>query len=134
MVTFWRFIVNILHIFSICFPIWFGIYKDWNFTQINDVVIALFILLFILGIVIICIRIANCTGCNDEDCLLSLYCELQTKVKRVKRLFVFLGYDKETVNGIATTNYKGHNNYFDIIEITYKKLSETETNYKGYND
>lgn len=134
MVTFWRFIVNILHIFSICFPIWFGIYKDWNFTQINDVVIALFILLFILGIVIICIRIANCTGCDDEDCLLSLYCELQTKVKRVKRLFVFLGYDKETVNSIATINYQGHNNYFDIIEITYKKLSETETNYKGYND
>ena len=134
MVTFWRFIVNILHIIGICFPIWFGIYKDWNFTQINDVVIALFILLFILGIVIICIRIANCTGCDDEDCLLSLYCELQTKVKRVKRLFVFLGYDKETVNSIANINYQGHNNYFDIIEITYKKLSETETNYKGYND
>lgn len=134
MTTFYRFITNILHIFSICFPIGFGIYKDWNFTQINDVVIALFILLFILGIVIICIRIANCTGCDDEDCPLSLYCKLQTKIKRVKRLFVFFGYNKETVNGIATINYQGHNNYFDIIEITYKKLSEIETNYKGYND
>jgi hypothetical protein len=134
MATFWRFIVNILHIFSICFPIGFGIYNDWNFTQKNDLVIALLIILFIFGTVGLCLRIGNCAGCDDEDCPLSLYCELQTKVKRVKRLFVFLGYDKEIVNGIATTNYKGHNNYFDIIEITYKKLSETETNCKGYND
>ena len=134
MTTFWRFIVNILHIFSICFPIGFGIYNDWNFTQINEVILAILIVVFIFGVVGLCLRLANCSGCDDEDCLLSLYCELQTKVKRVKRLFVFLGYDKETVNGIATTNYKGHNNYIDIIEITYKKLSETETNCKGYND
>ena len=134
MVTFWRFIVNILHIFSICFPIGFGIYNDWNFTQTNDLVMALLIMLFILGICILCFRLSCCCSCDDEDCPLSLYCKLQTKIKRVKKLFVFLGYDKETVNGIATTNYKGHNNYFDIIEITYKKLSEIETNYKGYND
>lgn len=134
MVTFWRFIINILHIIGICFPIGFGIYNDWNFTQTNEVKLAILIVVFIFGVVGLCLRIGNCSGCDDEDCLLSLYCELQTKVKRVKRLFVFLGYDKETVNGIATTNYKGHNNYIDIIEITYKKLSETETNCKGYND
>lgn len=134
MTTFWRFIANILHIFSICFPIGLGIYNDWDFTKTNDVILALFIILFIFGVVGLCLRLGHCSGCDDEDCLLSLYCELQTKVKRVKRLFVFLGYDKETVNSIATTNYKGHNNYFDIIEITYKKLSEQETNCKGYND
>lgn len=134
MVTFWRFIINTLHIFSICFPIGFGIYNDWNFTQTNDIVVVLFIMLFIFGVTGLCIRIANCSGCVNEDCLLSLYCELQTKIKRVKRLFVFLGYDKETLNNIATTNYQGHNNYIDIIEITYKKLTEPETNYKGYND
>lgn len=134
MVTFWRFIVNILHILGICLPIGFGIYNDWNFTQTNEVKLAILIVLFIFGVVGLCFRLSCCCSCDDEDCLLSLYCELQTKIKRVKRLFVFLGYDKETVNSIATTNYKGHNNYFDIIEITYKKLSETETNYKGYND
>lgn len=134
MVTFWRFIINTLHIFSICFPIGFGIYKDWNFTQTNDVVLALFIMMFIFGFTGLCIRIANCSDCDSEECPLSLYCELQTKVKRVKRLFVFLGYDKETLNNIATINYQGHNNYIDIIKITYKKLTEPETNYKGYND
>lgn len=134
MTTFCRFIINTLHIFIICLPIGLGIYKDWNFSQTNDAVLTLFIMTFIVGAAGLCIRIANCCGCNDKDCLLSLYCELQTKVKRVKRLFVFLGYDKETLNNIATTNYKGHNNYFDIIEITYKKLTEPETNYKGYND
>lgn len=135
MVTFLeRFIFNTLHILGICFPIGFGIYKDWNFSQTNDLPLALLIMLFIFGVTGLCIRIANCTGCDDKDCLLSLYCELQTKVKRVKRLFVFLGYDKETVNGIATTNYKGYNNYIDIVEITYKKLAEQEINCKGYND
>lgn len=134
MITFWRFIINTLHIISICLPIGFGIYKDWNFSQTNDLPLALLIMLFVFGVTGLCIRIANCSSCDSEECPLSLYCELQTKIKRVKRLFVFLGYDKETVNSIATTNYKGYNNYIDIIEITYKKLSEQETNYKGYND
>lgn len=124
MTTFWRFIINTLHIFIICLPICLGIYKDWNFNQTNDVVLTLFIMTFIVGATGLCIRIANCYGCNDKDCLLSLYCELQTKVKRIKQLFIFLGYDKETVNNIATINYKGHNNYIDIIKITYKKLIE----------
>ena len=134
MVTFWRFIINTLHIIGICFPIGFGIYKDWNFTQINEVILAILIVVFIFGVVGLCLRLGNCSGCDDEDCLLSLYCELQTKIKRVKQLFVFFGYDNEIVNNIATINYQGNNNYFDIIEITYKKLTEPETNYKGYND
>lgn len=137
MTTFWRFIVNILHIFSICFPIGLGIHNDWDFTKINEVILALFIILFIFGTVGLCLRIGHCAGCDDEDCPLSLYCELQTKVKRVKRLFVFFGYDKETLNKVinnsVTINYKD-NNYIDIIKIIHEKLSESETNYNGYND
>lgn len=129
-----KFLVNLLHSLLIVVPIVFGIYTDWNFTQINELILTLCIISFICGICILCFRFANCSDCHDEDCILSLYCELQTKIKRVKRLFIFLGYDKETVNNIATINYQGHNNYIDIIEITYKKLTEPEINYKGYND
>jgi hypothetical protein len=121
-------------------PIGYGIYDNWEFwdgvNNKNDVnVIAVFVVLSLtIGFTVFFVRIANCWDCNKTDCILSLYCDLYTKIKRVKRLFIFLGYDKEKVNNIATINYQCHNNYIDIIEITYKKLTEQNINYKGYND
>lgn len=129
-----KFLVNLLNLLLIIVPIGYGIYKNWDFTKTNELVLALLIMSFIFGVTALCIRLGHCWGCNKTDCILSVYCDLYTKIKRVKRLFVFLGYDKETVNNIATINYQGHNNYINIIEITYKKLTEQNVNYKGYND
>lgn len=130
--------MNLLNLLLIIVPIGYGIYDNWEFwyhdNNRNNVIAVFFVFSLIIGFTVFLVRIANCWGCKNTDCLLSVYCDLYTKIKRVKRLFVFLGYDKETVNNIATINYQGRNKYIDIIKITYKKLTEQNVNYKGYND
>lgn len=56
-------------------------------------------------------------SCDCEDCWFSSYCEYTKKVKFVKSIFKFLGYDKNKIDVIPTPNkYKTDNSYTEIFK------------------
>lgn len=56
-------------------------------------------------------------GCDCPDCWFSSYCEYTKKVKFVKNIFKFLGYDKDKIDAISITKqYKTDNSYKEIFK------------------
>jgi hypothetical protein len=77
---------------------------------------------FIIFTVAIIIRAINCYDCTS-DCLLSLYCEFNKKVKLIKRLLIFFNYDKTIIENIdmSYVKYKDDIGYLDIYkQIIYE--------------
>lgn len=55
--------------------------------------------------------------CDCQDCWFTGYCEYTKKVKFVKNIFKFLGYDKDKIDAIPMTNqYKTGNKYVEIFK------------------
>ena len=56
-------------------------------------------------------------GCDCQDCWFTGYCEYTKKVKFVKNIFKFLGYDKDKIDVIPMPNkYKTDNSYKEIFK------------------
>ena len=56
-------------------------------------------------------------SCDCMDCWFSSYCEYTKKVKFVKNIFKFLGYDKNKIDAIPMPNqYKTDNSYKEIFK------------------
>ena len=54
-------------------------------------------------------------GCNCTNCLFTGYCEYTKKVRFVKNIFKFLGYDKDKIDNIQIQKYKTDNNSYKEI-------------------
>lgn len=55
--------------------------------------------------------------CDCTDCWFTGYCEYTKKVKFVKSIFKFLGYDKDKIDNIQMQNkYKTDNSYKEIFK------------------
>ena len=54
--------------------------------------------------------------CDCQDCWLTGYCEYTKKVKFVKNIFKFLGYDKDKIDNIQIQTYKTNNSYKEIFK------------------
>ena len=55
-------------------------------------------------------------GCDCQDCWFTGYCEYTKKVKFVKNIFKFLGYDKDKIDDIQIQKYKTDNSYKEIFK------------------
>jgi len=56
-------------------------------------------------------------GCNCTDCWFTGYCEYTKKVKFVKNIFKFFGYNKDKIDNIQMQNkYKTGNSYKEIFK------------------
>ena len=55
-------------------------------------------------------------GCDCPDCWFTGYCEYTKKVKFVKNIFKFLGYDKDKIDNIQMQEYKTDNEYVEIFK------------------
>ena len=56
-------------------------------------------------------------GCDCQDCWFTGYCEYTKKVKFVKNIFKFLGYDKDKIDNIQMQKYKtSDNKYMEIFK------------------
>ncbi len=69
-----------------------------------------------------------CRDCT-ADCWLSDVCEKTKKIKFVKRIMIFCGYNEEKIKNIPI-KYIDHTSYRDI----YKDIKEFYNNYDRYSN
>ena len=65
-----------------------------------------------------------CTDKLCSDCLMSGYCDKKKKLKTIKRLLLFLGYDKEKLNTITEKDLTNCKNKYHIIYQNVIELYE----------
>ena len=61
--------------------------------------------------------------CDCQDCWFTGYCEYTKKVKFVKNIFKFLGYDKDKIDAILISKqYKTDNSYKEIFKYIKERV------------
>jgi len=88
------------------------------FTGDNSFWALLFLYLFIPFI------ISWENACNCSGCILSNRCDERKRFNFVKNLFIFVGFDKETINNIKLT-YNVENTYkgmYHYIKDNYERI------------
>ena len=73
-------------------------------------------LVFYLFLLFIPLLFIMAEGCDCQDCWFTGYCEYTKKVKFVKNIFKFLGYDKDKIDNIQMQKYKTDNSYKEIFK------------------
>lgn len=59
-------------------------------------------------------------SCDCKDCILSNYCEAETRFKFVKKVFSFIGFDEQKLNNIKYSN-NCENTYSSMINYIKHK-------------